>query len=139
MPDETRRGAGPAVPWTGPELLLALLAALVLWPQLAYQLLLAGGFFRTFYGPEAVAATEAGPARQLMLSRMGLWSGALAFPFQAATFPLLFAALSGTRPDQLGLTRRRLGRNLLLGAAVALLLVPAVLGLNVLAVDLYQH
>jgi membrane protease YdiL (CAAX protease family) len=46
--------------------------------------------------------------------------------------------MSGTRPSQLGLTRRRLVRNVLAGALGALLLTPLCLGLNWLVVTLYH-
>jgi membrane protease YdiL (CAAX protease family) len=78
----------------------------------------------------AAAAAGAEPAvRQVVLYRMNLWAGTLAFPFQAAAFPLLFGSVSGTRPEQLGLTRRRLGRNVLAGVVGALLLLGALVQL----------
>jgi membrane protease YdiL (CAAX protease family) len=70
--------------------------------------------------------------------RLALWSNTLAWPFQVLTFPLLFASLSGTRLDQLGLTTRRLGRNVLAGVVGMLALTPAVFGVYWLVRRLYE-
>jgi membrane protease YdiL (CAAX protease family) len=141
------------VPWTGPEVLLALCLIYVAWP-ITFSLLLQGSvLYRWFYGPDPVArqtvgaGASAGPGaaktaeatfRRLDSYRKGLWLNAVAFPFQALTIPVLLYSLSGTRPYQLGLTRRRLGRNLLVGFIGALVLVPCVFGVYYLVILLYR-
>lgn len=131
MQDEQPRvETGPAaVPWTAAEIFLALFLIYGLWTTAAYQFLEGINFYRWFYGSD-------GPASS---ARRSLWAILLAFPFQAVTIPLLFYQLSGTRPSQLGLTTRRLGVNVLAGAVGALLLTPALLGLNVAVMLLYQR
>ncbi|HEY7423036.1 MAG TPA: CPBP family intramembrane glutamic endopeptidase [Gemmataceae bacterium] len=71
--------------------------------------------------------------------RLGLWINTLAWPFQILTFPLLFSALSSTRLDQLGLTTRRFGRNILAGIAGMLALTPPVFGVYWLVRYLYAE
>ncbi len=107
----------PPVPWSGAEIGLASFLAWVFWPGLMVVLVKGIGFDRWFYG-EAVE-------NELRLS---LWISALAAPFQVLTYPLVFAALCDARPEQLGLTARQLGRNLLAGLG-GMLLVPDVFAL----------
>ena len=57
-----------------------------------------------------------------------LWSGCAALPLQVASVLLILGVLSGTRPADVGLTRRRLGKNLLAGLAASLVLAPASMG-----------
>ena len=103
------------------------------WPALVQSTLQAIGFSHWYYGSEFVAAAdrEDGDAelKRQALARMSLWTSALAAPLQALTFPLLFAALSGSRPEQLGLTTRRLGRNALAGLIGVLIFSPVVFGI----------
>jgi membrane protease YdiL (CAAX protease family) len=135
MSDEpaTVNGSKRSVRWTGSEILLGVFLTAFFWPALAQTTLQGVGFFRWFYGPEVVATAQSKDSdpdeRRQAQSRMALWSIALASPFQVLTIPLLFAAMSGTRLDQLGLTRYRLGRNVLAGLVGTLLLTPAVLGI----------
>jgi membrane protease YdiL (CAAX protease family) len=140
MQDErgTTNGWAQSVPWSGTELVLGVFVAWFFWLSAARSVLDAVGFFPWYYGPELVAvAKSAGEdadsvARKQAQERMVLPVRVLAFPFQALTFPLLFGALSGTRPDQLALSRRRFGRNVLYGVAGMLLLTPLVLGIYAL-------
>jgi membrane protease YdiL (CAAX protease family) len=150
------------VPWSAAEIFLALLLVVVFWPAAVYQLLHASGFYRRLYGEAMASLAWAGPAEQerqrLALDvlggpgageealpvlrrrafyRLSLWAMVIAFPFQAFTLPLLLFRVSGTRPAQLGLTAHALGRNLLAGVLGALVLSPAVLGLNYLVEQLY--
>ena len=148
-----RTGWPTPVPWTGPEVLLALCLIYVAWPVTFSLLLQGSGLYRWFYGPDPVGrqtagvAAAAGPGaaktaeptfRRLDSYRKGLWLNAAAFPFEALTIPVLLYSLSGTRPYQLGLTRRRLGRNLLVGFVGALVLVPCVFGVYYLVLVLYR-
>jgi membrane protease YdiL (CAAX protease family) len=165
MHRESGGSGGPdrPVPWSGIEILLALVLVSAFWPLAVYQLLHASGFYRRVYSEQVVVlasadedrreqqrfalALLAGPGaadaalpvlRNQAFYRLNLWAMVLAFPFQTATILLLLYGASGTRPAQLGLTTRRLGRNLLAGALGAALLTPAVLGVNWLVEVLYH-
>jgi membrane protease YdiL (CAAX protease family) len=151
--DGSRTGWPTPVSWTGAEVLLALCLVYAAWP-VTFSLLLQGcGLYSWFYGPDPVArqtlavAAAAGPVaanaaepafRRLDAYRKGLWLNAVAFPFQALSIPVLLFSVSGTRPNQLGLTRRRLGRNLLVGLLGTVVLVPAVFGVYYLVTLLYR-
>jgi membrane protease YdiL (CAAX protease family) len=149
------------VPWSALELLITLFLVF-LWPGAVYQLLHTGGFYRRLHGDEMASMAFADPAEQerqrLALDvlggaaagdgalpvlrhwafyRLNLWAMVFAFPFQVATILLVLHRASGTRLAQLGLTTRALGRNLLAGALGALVLTPAVLGLNYFVNQLY--
>ncbi len=151
------------VPWSGLEILLALVFVSVFWPMAVYQLLHVSGFYSRVYEEQVVALAWAdddqkeqqrlalgllaGPGatdaalpilRNQAYYRLNLWAMVLAAPCQAATILLLLHGVSGTRPAQLGLTTRRLGRNLLAGALGAAVLTPAVLGVNWLVETLYE-
>jgi membrane protease YdiL (CAAX protease family) len=76
--------------------------------------------------------------RQRWLQRFNLWALVLAFPLQFASVPLLLHRFSHTLPAELGLTARRLGRNLLAGLLTALVLTPVVLGVNFCVESLYE-
>jgi hypothetical protein len=153
----------PSVPWSAAEICLAALIVLFFWPIVAFEALDAVGLFRHIYGPDVSALVQAdeagreqqrlalglaaGPGaaevglpllRRQILTRLNLWTELFGFPLQAATIPVLLYAVSRTRPGQLGLTTRRLGRNLLLGVAVFVVLTPPVLGLNYLVEFLYR-
>jgi membrane protease YdiL (CAAX protease family) len=105
-------------PWTGTEILLAVILAWIFWPLAMYVFLKGVGVEHWYYGGDVPA----------MPIRLELWVRTLAIPFQVLTYPLVFAAFSGTRPEQLGLTTRHLGRNILSGLS-GLLLVPDVFAL----------
>jgi membrane protease YdiL (CAAX protease family) len=156
-----------AVPWSALEIGIVVLLALPsigLWEALVFEALDRGGLYRRVYGADAVALVRAdedrrerqrqaleviaGPGvvedwlpkvRRLLTIRLTLWAKVLAFPFQAVTIPLVLYAASRTRPAQLGLTTRRLGRNLLLGLAAFLVLAPLVLAVNALVEILYRR
>jgi membrane protease YdiL (CAAX protease family) len=152
-PAAPRTGWPTPVPWTGPEVLLALCLVYVAWPVTFSLLLQGSGFLRLVYGPDPAArqttavGVAAGPVAAKALEptfqrlgsyRKGLWLNAMAFPFQALTVPLVLYSLSGTRPYQLGLTARRLGRHLFVGLVGTLVLVPAVFGVYYLVTLLYR-
>jgi hypothetical protein len=157
---EQPRGAEvtPDIPWSAAEICLALLLAAPqfgLWLVLVLAALQSKDVVRRLFGAEAAALVNAddagrerqrralgvvaGPAaaevalplvRRLVLLRLGLWAMTLAFSLQVITIPFVLHALRGTRPAQLGLTTRRLGRNLLLGFGGFLVLSPLVLAIN---------
>src|SRR5262245_38569205 len=132
---------GPAR-WNAGEVLLAVLSHFF-WPALVSTLLLAAGFYTRVYGPDVVAlaqgtAPEDAAARRLAQTRLGLWAVCLAFPLQLATVLLLFTRLADARLADLGVTGRRLGRNLLLGVLGALALTPVCYGVLQLAVWAYH-
>jgi membrane protease YdiL (CAAX protease family) len=121
MSDESLPASAQArsVPWSGAEMLLGILLAWVFWPSLIHEAVQLAGVRHWYYG---------GNAEELK-NRLGLWTQTFVAPFQILTYPLLFAAFSRTRPEQLGLTTRRLGRNFLAGVVGLLLLAPAVFGI----------
>jgi membrane protease YdiL (CAAX protease family) len=147
--------------WTALDLVVVLVFLYVFWPLLASGLLFWSGWFHFYYGHETVAlATDeallrrardplgllGGPlaveaalplARQLAQQRLSLWA-VVALPFQVVTVPLLLWRMRGTHPEQLGLTTKRLGRNLLLGLLAWLVLTPLVLGVQYLTRSLFQ-
>jgi membrane protease YdiL (CAAX protease family) len=152
-----------AVPWTGAQIVLVLFLWMYLAPPAVRAALSAAGVFSRYYGPapgELVAVDPetrlrqqadfgvlTGPvgaemlldrARAALMARLPLWVLSVAFPFQLAGALLVLYVGSGTRPAQVGLTTRHLGRNILAGAVVALLLTPAVLGVNRAVELLYQ-
>lgn len=127
--ESSRVSAPPAVPWSGMEILLGLYLVWFGWPVTVYLLFTAVGLDHWYYGDEAPE----------MSARLDLWVRAFALPLQALTVPLLFSAFSGTRPEQLGLTTRRFGRNVLAGLIEMLVLAPPVFGLNQLLGYLYSR
>jgi membrane protease YdiL (CAAX protease family) len=141
-PEPTNVPQPRPVPWSGAELLAIAFLVVFFWPAAVNEALHVTGVYRSFYGEEraALVRDESAPKelRQQAANRLSLWVRVIAFPFQAATILLLPYAVSGTRPAQLGLTRRRLGRNLLAGAVVAVVLTPAVLSLNYSVEHFYQ-
>jgi membrane protease YdiL (CAAX protease family) len=144
MQDErsTVNATPPGVPWTGTELLIAVFLVFTFWPPAVYETLKFSGFYPWYYGPELVTTAskaEASSVRQSAQYRLMLWALVLASPFQVLTYPLVFGVLSGTRPSQLGLTRRQFGRNVLRGVVGMVLLTPIVLGLYQLLQYLYAR
>lgn len=127
--EPSRASAAPAVPWSGMELLLGLYLVWFGWPVTIYLIFTGVGFDHWYYGDKAPE----------MATHLDLWVRAFALPFQALTVPLLFSALSGTRLEQLGLTTRQFGRNVLMGLAGTLVLAPPVYGINVLLRYLYSQ
>jgi membrane protease YdiL (CAAX protease family) len=153
----------PPAPWSAAEVAGAILFLSLLWPALARDALHAAGLFDRLYGPDvtalalrsdygqaaglalggtgkqAVEALKESDQTKLTRERAGLWARAAALPFQLATVPLLFAFASGTRLRQLGLTTADAGRNVRRGLVVWLLLTPAVLGLHLLTLYVYDR
>jgi membrane protease YdiL (CAAX protease family) len=91
-------------------------------------------------GPVAARldAVEA-EARRLAVIRLNAWTQAAAFPLQALTVPVVFFALSGVPPGRMGLTGRRLGRNLLAGTGAWILITPLVFGVHWAVLDLFHR
>jgi membrane protease YdiL (CAAX protease family) len=83
-------------------------------------------------GPGAASGATADAVRRAGRTRLLLWARALAFPFQALAIPFVLLAFLGARPAQLGLTRRRLGRNVLFGLVGWVVFTPLAFGVNVL-------
>lgn len=105
--------------WTGAEVFLSVLLAWLFWPIAIFAVVKGIGVEHWYYGDDAAE----------MAKRIGLWVGTLAAPFQVLTYPLLLSAFRRTSLDQLGLTTRRFGRNLLAGIVVLLVLAPVVFGM----------
>ncbi len=130
------------VHWSAAQILLIVFLAPV-WFSLCHEAFHALGIYRALYGPELVAlARDTSPgvnveARQLAQLRLVLWAGPPTFLLQLGSTLLVLYVLSGTRPREVGLSRHRLGTNLLAGALAALALTPGVYGLNALVVLLH--
>lgn len=122
-----------AVPWSGYEVVLALLGGLLFWPVVVRLLLDETSFLTHLYGPGFIQDLKAEPADSdrhvASEARIGIWSTALALPLQVLYILIIFFRESGTRPYHLGLTRHRLGRNVLLGGAFWVVFTPLILGL----------
>ncbi|MGH7224770.1 MAG: lysostaphin resistance A-like protein, partial [Gemmataceae bacterium] len=117
------------VPWSGMEILFAMYLVWIFWPFTVSLILTGLGLEHWYYGDN----TPETP------TRLDLWARTFALPFQVLTVPLLFSAFSRTCLDQLGLTTRRFGRNVLGGLAGMLILAPPVFGINVLLRYLYSQ
>jgi membrane protease YdiL (CAAX protease family) len=144
--------AGEPPPWTGRDILVALILVYVIWPGLSFQLLTLTGLVRTPHTPtvaserpaeetsrppedsegETTKDSKNAPDKDILKIRANLWAHVLAFPLQAATVPVVFYVLSGVSAARIGLTRRQLGRNLLSGLGAWLIITPLVFGINVL-------
>jgi membrane protease YdiL (CAAX protease family) len=133
-------GARRAVGWSGYEI-IAVVCLGYLWPGMLYQALQSAGWYRWFYGAEFLdhVGRADDPAGKTALFRLMLWAGCAALPFQVGSALLVLAGVSGTRPAELGLTPRRLGRNLLAGLVAAVVLVPGVYGIQALVVLLTRQ
>jgi membrane protease YdiL (CAAX protease family) len=152
MSDETPVSRAPTAndPWTTRDILLALGLLIVLfilyqlWSDTLFLALEKSGFYRWRYGPELVAVARESSAdvepavQQVGRSRLRLWANLLAFPFQVATFLVLYFSLPGARPADIGLTSRAWGRNVAWGVRAGLVVIPLVFGVNALVVSLYR-
>jgi membrane protease YdiL (CAAX protease family) len=137
-------------PWSGRDILVALILVYVIWPGLSFQFVTLSGLATRLNGSDA--ATLQGPAGQgteseaetgkdkdrsgdkdILKIRLNLWTHVLAFPLQAVTIPVVFYVLGGVPPARIGLTLHRLGRNILSGCGAWLLITPLVFGINILA------
>jgi membrane protease YdiL (CAAX protease family) len=110
------------VAWTGFEIFLILFLNEIIIPSLILGLLKL-----TAWGRGDLAA-DGGDGRSS--ARLGLWVMVISCPLQVLTLLAVLRALSGTRPYQVGLTRGRTGRNLVIGWLGWLGLTPAVLIIN---------
>jgi membrane protease YdiL (CAAX protease family) len=120
-----------AVPWSGMEVVVGLIVVLILWPAALSEVLDKTGFY-----PRLTGDTE---AAKVLQTRRDAWLAMIAFPFQVLTLLYLLYALSGTRPYQLGLSLRDLGRNYLIGMVGAVIFSPFVYALLFLVVWCYTH
>jgi membrane protease YdiL (CAAX protease family) len=126
------------VRWSGGEVLGAAFLGL-LWPGLLYDALRHAGFFAWFYGSDFPALSHPTTASPADLLRLQLWALCAALPLQVGSVLLLLRAFSGTTPEEVGLTPRRLGANLLWGLLTTVVLVPVVYGIQGLLMLLYPH
>lgn len=129
-------GAQPAgVRWTGPEIVLVLLLALLV-QSLVYLVLDQLGWFRWFYGGDGLKETmqSGGTKGQLASYRLGLWTGSLSAPLQVAIGVSWLRFSCGATFAEMGLTTRWLGRNVALGLLFAVIFAPGAYGLQALAI-----
>ncbi len=138
LPSQRQR----AVPWSGAEIVLVVLVVYLFLPAWVDSLLSTSGFYARVYGPDEVKkALEPAGSSQVNPDRLRLqmWAQVLALPLQVSALLLLLYSLSDTQPYQLGLTWHRGWQNVALGIAAALVLTPVVIGIQYLAVWLFQH
>jgi membrane protease YdiL (CAAX protease family) len=119
----------PPVPWDVAEIIFLFIVVVFLLPWAAMESLRATGFFSWSYPGEPPGLGD----------KQQLWPRALAFPFQVATILGVLGLAHGSLPAALGLKRDRLGRNVKLGIATALVLTPVVIGLHQTIVLVYTH
>jgi membrane protease YdiL (CAAX protease family) len=118
-------------PFSGRLLLFGLFVLMLefVTPVCADGLLRETGFFAWYYGPEPVDAAK--PADdEVMRTRQGLWSTALALPMWSAGVALVLWKSKAVRPDDVGISRKAGGRNACIGIVAGLILTPLLLALN---------
>jgi membrane protease YdiL (CAAX protease family) len=131
-----------AVPWSGREIIAIVLLTEIFTRALTRQVLLFTGFFTRLYGPDFVPSLQTGDegeASRLTLLRFTHWEYVVSFPFRLTLILLVLSVVSGTLPYQLGLTARRLGRDILVGILTWIAVTPLVLLLNYVVTQLWQH
>jgi len=129
--------ARASTPWSGLEIVFALLIVVWFWPKIVLEGLRATDFFVHVYGQDVLQqaqAKEDSPARNLAQTRVQIWLNLLTLPLQVLSVPLMLQ----TRPGRLGLTLRHFWGNLRLGLLAALVLIPLVHGINLGVVILHQ-
>ena len=115
---------------------------MVFSPTLVQTCFQQSGFFSWLYGPDFNQALEskADPAaHQLALARATVWGKTVNGPIGVGITLLLLAFGSGARLYQLGLTKRHLGRNLLIGVLSGITLTPLVFALNEIVTFLWKN
>lgn len=140
-PSSHLESPNPGPSWSGLEIVLALVAALFIWPAAVQFILEASRFFQVVYGEDIMALARADllqNERSIAVVRAQLWTPILALPFQVATVLYVVAIGSATPARQLGLSSKQIGWNLLLGSVVAILVTPVVLGINYVVELLYR-
>jgi membrane protease YdiL (CAAX protease family) len=133
--------ARPAVPWGAAEIVLVLLLSYAA-EAAVYQLLGVLGWFQWYYGELWPVVRDARPgdeAAALARARMWLlWVPPLALPLKVAVAVLLLKRTSRASLADLGLTRDRLGRSVLLGVLLAVALTAGAYAVNALMVLLVK-
>jgi membrane protease YdiL (CAAX protease family) len=119
-----------AVPWGGPEVLLAFLILMFL-PLVFYHVFRDSGLFNWMYGPNALK-DELGRTRAACLATLAT------LPLQVPMILWALHEISDVRPYQLGFTPYRAGAYVLAGYLYWLFLMPGVTLLNVLTTWLYH-
>lgn len=128
LPPQRNRYVG----WSFLEIVLVVFLY-ILWPSFGFVVVKESGLGDTLYGKEimeAAASTEKREGSTLARQQVGMLAGLIAFPLQVASILLVLWHLSDVRPYQLGFTRTRWERDVLLGFMGWLLLTPPVLLLN---------
>jgi membrane protease YdiL (CAAX protease family) len=125
--------------WSAAEIVGAFLIG-TLCPQLLFQFLRYSGWYTWVYGADFLTVFDEGVRQsngtspQVFYTRLMLWAFCAALPLQLLATLALLNAFSGTRLADVGLTPRRMGRNLVAGLLAAVALVPGVYGIQGLVV-----
>jgi membrane protease YdiL (CAAX protease family) len=138
------------VPWSGVEVLLAAYSNWLFWPPLCAWILSVTGVLNRLYPADPAAwlglfsitpqdgfpsslpwqaIYHAANKAATDLTRQHLWVSLFYFPLCFLTVPMVFRLLSGTRPEQLGLTRRRLCQDVTLGVLACTVITPIAYGI----------
>ena len=128
-----------ATPWSGAEVLLALLLFRLFWPAVGLVIVEKTELLRWIYGDSLAPVAGDDASQKLTLLRQNFWAATLSFPFALASVLLLFRWLSGTRLYQLGLTTQRLLQNVAIGIAVWVVFTPFLYVLNQVLGAAFKH
>src|SRR5262249_8315657 len=112
--------------WSWPELVACFLLGQII-PAATFQLFLRFGLYSALSAAERVADLKPDSPDQ---TRFMLYAVAIGFPFQIAAVLGLLWFTDGVKPSDLRLPGRNLRRQLLVALCLALVLIPAVYGVN---------
>jgi membrane protease YdiL (CAAX protease family) len=127
LPHQRRR----FIPWTGQQLAAVVLLILLVWPSLVEWALTQSGLLSRLYGPDFLPALQSKDPQlhKQALVRLVTWREVVSWPLKMATL-LALLPLNGAHLYQLGLSGRRLGRNVIVGVCTWCALTPLVISLN---------
>jgi membrane protease YdiL (CAAX protease family) len=112
------------VTWSGWGVLVAFIAMIIV-PSLLQWLLNEAGFFRSLYGPDFPNAEAIDKPEYKQASHLrALWAQTLAAPLIVGLLVVGFHYGFKATPEQMGLSRKRLGANIALGYVGWLMIAP---------------
>jgi membrane protease YdiL (CAAX protease family) len=137
-PQQPAAESGRAVPWSLTEIVLVQLIGLF-FPAATYLLLTQAGWFHWLHGETLQEILdEGGLPAELLRMRMMLWATCAAFLPQVVLTLGFLNLTSGTKPADLGLTTRHLGRNTLAGLLFAFIFTPGAYAIQALVLWLWK-